>query len=189
MDFNADWRKRSIIRHATKAEIETMIETHYLHKHPAVVPCRLAMLVDSHIVGMIVFAYPPRQTISRYGGMTWELARLWVDDDVPRNGETWLIGRAVKHVRQAHPTVDVLVSYADPAHGHNGLIYRAANWTPDGMTDDERRTPRFDYRVNGKMYSRRSHIPDGATWARVPRVSKHRFIYRLKKQHRAQEAR
>jgi len=48
------------------------------------------------------------------------------------------------------------------------------------MTDDERKTPRFDYEVEGKVYSRRAHVPAGATPARIPRRSKHRFVYHLK---------
>jgi len=80
-----------------------------------------------------------------------------------------------------HPAVKVLVSYADPSAGHAGVIYRAANWTPDGRTDDERKTPRADYAdaVTGKLYSRRGHVPAGVTIKRVARVSKHRFVYRL----------
>jgi len=75
----------------------------------------------------------------------------------------------------------MLVSYADPSAGHSGVIYRAANWKSDGRTDDDRKTPRFDYADanSGKKYSRASHIPIGTDIKRVPRVSKWRFIYSL----------
>jgi len=62
------------------------------------------------IVGVIVFALPPRETMQRYG----------VD---------------IKFIRSNHPQVDALVSYADPSAGHSGTIYRAANWESDGHTD------------------------------------------------------
>ena len=178
-EFDTDWRARSKVEHSTRARLAPMIAAHYLGKWPAVVPCKLAMVIDGHDRGMVVWAYPPRETMKRYGGMTWELARLWIDDGVPKNAETWLIGQAVRHIRKEHPQVKVLVSYADPSANHSGVIYRAANWTEDGMTDQERKTPRFDYLVDGVRYSRKSHVPNGANWERVPRVSKHRFVYRL----------
>ena len=75
----------------------------------------------------------------------------------------------------------MLVSYADPSVGHSGTIYRAANWVQDGRTDQERKTPRFDYAdaITGKKYSRKGHVPNGIEIKRIPRVSKNRFIYQL----------
>ncbi|MGC1687459.1 MAG: hypothetical protein WA734_17670 [Candidatus Acidiferrales bacterium] len=113
-------------------------------------------------------------------GVAWELARLYVMDTEPFNSETWFMSRAIKFIKANHPQVEALVSYADPSAGHSGTIYRAANWEVDGRTDQERKTPRFDYRVEGKTYSRRSHVPDGAKIVRIPRVSKFRYLYRLK---------
>jgi len=135
------------------------------------------------VLGAVVFALPPRETSKRYGGETWELARLWLDDLVPQNAETWLIAQTVRYIRQHYESVKVLVSYADPSVGHTGTVYKAANWIPDGRTDDERKSPRCDYAdvATGKRYSRRSHVPDGVVIKRVARVSKYRFIYRLEK--------
>lgn len=158
-----------------------MIARHYIGKRPGVTVQTIGMYCDDRIVGVIVFALPPRETSKRYGGETWELAHLWVDDVVPTNGETWFISQAVKFVRRNHPTIRCLVSYADPSAGHEGTIYRAANWQDDGRTDDDRASPRVDYRdaETGKHYSRRGHVPEGTELVRVPRVSKPRFIYRL----------
>ena len=167
-----------------------MIKQHYLGRWPGVCVLILAMKRHEKLLGTIVFALPPRETEKRFGGKTWELARLWVDESVPQNAETWLIARAVRYIRQNHPSVKVLVSYADPSAGHAGTIYKAANWIPDGRTDQERKTPRFDYACakTGKRYSRRSHVPVGVTIRRVPRVSKYRYIYRLDKTPVAEEA-
>lgn len=119
--------------------------------------------------------------MKRYGGVTWELARLWIDDSVPANAETFLIARAVRFIRRNRPDVKALVSYADPSAEHSGTIYKAANWIADGRTDDERKTPRFDYAdaATGKRYSRRGHVPEGVEIQRIARVSKFRFFYRL----------
>jgi hypothetical protein len=186
------------IGHGTKTECDWMIRRHYLQKWPGVVTCILVMttakrLVDCYDlyqnhVGCLVFAMPPAQTAIRYGGTTWELARLWIDDALPKNSESWFIGQAVKHVRAKHKEVEYLISYADPAHGHSGIIYKASNWIADGMTDEGRKTPRVDYESGGKHYSRMGHLPKGAEYKLVYRTSKHRFLYRLCPKSKASDA-
>lgn len=179
--FDSTWRAACSVEPITRAAADPMIRSHYIGRWPGVCVCSLALICGNRPVGVIVFALPPRETSKRYGGETWELARLWVDDSIPANAETFLIGRAVRFIRRNHPAVKVLVSYADPSAGHAGTIYKAANWLPDGRTDQERKTPRFDYAdaATGRRYSRRKHVPEGIEIARIPRISKHRFVYRL----------
>lgn len=145
------------------------------------------MVVKGEPLGCIVYAEPPAQSHVRFGGKGFELARLWVDDSVPRNAESWFIAQSVRIVKQKFPELVYLVSYADPTAGHSGTIYRAANWSDDGRTDAGRKTPRCDYVDSaGKKYSRHSHIPDGVQVSRVPRVSKFRYVYWLSKRARKQ---
>lgn len=179
--FDASWRATCSIERVERGEVAHMIQQHYIGRWPGVCVLVLALKRAGVAIGVIVFALPPRETAKRYGGITWELARLWLDDSVPKNAETYLIGRAVRYIRQKHPDVRVLVSYADPSAGHAGTIYKAANWAADGRTDQERKTPRFDYAdaASGKRYSRRGHVPEGVVITRIPRVSKHRFVLRL----------
>ena len=180
--FDASWRATCTVEKVGRSEVGTMIQRHYLGKWPGVCVLLLALKRHGVPIGVVVFALPPRETMKRYGGLTWELARLWVDDTAPNNTETYLIGRACRYVRRHHSEVVALVSYADPSAGHSGVIYRASNWVYDGRTDQERKTPRFDYSDanTGKRYSRRSHVPEGANIAKIPRVSKHRFVMHLK---------
>jgi len=167
---------------ASRIEAEPLVRAHYLKRWPGVVVATLGMWKGPFLVGVIVFALPPRETAKRYRvRVAWELARLYIMDSEPFNSETWFMAKAIKWVRSTFPAVDLLVSYADPSVGHSGIIYKAANWLQDGRTDQERKTPRFDYRVGVKMYSRRSHVPIGAQITRVPRISKFRFTYRLSK--------
>lgn len=151
-----------------------IVENHYLHSMPGVVPCAVGLFVDGVLGGVCVWAIPPRETEARYGGRTWELARLWLLDELPRNSESWFISRAVKHVRKAHPGVEYAVSYADPSAGHRGTIYYASNWRYEGMMDAERKTPRWDYYRNGKRVGRAVHASYGVIEKRR-RMPKHRF--------------
>ncbi len=177
--FDSTWRKLCTVEEVGADYVRPMIQQHYLGKWPGINTCNLVMFAGAFAVGMVVFADAPLQTSTRYGGKTWELARLWVSDSVPRNGETWLIGKAIRHVARNYPDVVCLVSYADPSVGHVGTIYKASNWTFDGMTET-RKTPRCDYvDETGKKYSRAGHIPEGTKVERVPRVSKYRYFFRL----------
>lgn len=183
--FDRSWREVCSIQRVSRSDFDVDImvrQQHYLHRWPGVVTLVLKMWRDSEPLGVVVFALPPRESDKRYGGKAWELARLWVNDGVPKNGETWLLGAAIRYVRQHHPDVKALVSYADPSAGHSGVIYRAGNWQTDGRTDDERKTPRFDYgdARTGKRYSRRGHVPADAEIVRFPRVSKWRYFMRLR---------
>lgn len=180
--FDAALRARCALEHAARGEVSWMVSRHYLGRWPGVVVCTLVLRLDGIGVGTAVFALPPRETATRYGGVCWELARLWVEDSMPRNTETWCIGKALRHVRREHPNVLFLVSYADPSAGHSGVIYRASNWLYDGRTDAGRKTPRKDYRCGGKMYSRMAHLPPGEPYTLVPRVSKYRYVYPLHRQ-------
>jgi hypothetical protein len=183
LHFDSTWRRSCRVEVVQRSDIDSFIKTHYIGRWPGVCVLVLGLKHNGKLRGGIVFALPPRETAKRYGGVTWELARLWIEDKIPSNAETWLIAQAVRHIRKHRPAVQTLVSDADPSVGHQGTVYKAANWVADGRTDDERKTPRFDYAdaVTGKKYSRRSHVPESVTIKRVPRISKHRFIYRMHK--------
>ena len=174
------------VKRCNRMDIDKLVRQHYLACWPGVVMDMFSLLGEGGVpIGAIVYSLPPRETCKRYGVDVWELARLYVIDGTPKNTESWFIARTVRMVRGPM----ALVSYADPSAGHTGTIYRAANWIADGRTDDDRKTPRFDYGVSvdgvSRIYSRRGHVPDGAEIVRIPRVSKPRFVYWLDGTHEA----
>jgi hypothetical protein len=162
-----------------------VLEGHYLHSWPAITMGIVGLIEDTLFVrGVIVFALPPKDTPKRYGvSNCWELARLFIEDCTPKNTESWFIRRAISWVKTAHPEVQCVVSYADPAHGHQGIIYKASNWIRDGMTDEGRKTPRPDYYCEGKKYSRLAHLPVGSKYELVYRTPKFRYVYWMDKTH------
>ena len=180
--FDKKWRKACAIRPCSIAEVDEFIRAHYLKKRPAIILLCLLALCDGDPIGCVVYSAPPREADKRYGGKTWELARLYLLDEVPKNAETWLIGQSVRYIKRYKPEVQFLLSYADPSAGHTGTIYKASNWKQDGRTDDERKSPRCDYydTRTGKKYGRRGNMPLDAVVERRPRVSKWRFFYKLR---------
>lgn len=61
----------------------------------------------------------------------YELTRLVVDRGAPRNSASFLISQSLKLLKEQPCAV---VSYADSAHGHSGIVYQATNWLFTGST-------------------------------------------------------
>ena len=171
-----------------RSVVDWMIQKHYLHKWPGVVTKIFGLVRESKYVGVCVYALPAIQINKRYGGRCWELARLWIDDTMPKNSETWFIAKTIILIRKQNPEIEGLVSFADPSAGHNGTIYKAGNWWADGRQDEERKSPRVDLYLGDRKFSRWDRAFRAAEKAgllrnavkRVPKVSKFRFFYSLR---------
>ena len=61
------------------------------------------------------------------------LTRLWLNDRIPKNSESRVLGIVARLLRK-NTKVKFLVSYADPAHGHRGTVYQGAGWTYTGLS-------------------------------------------------------
>lgn len=63
-----------------------------------------------------------------------ELTRLFSSDNAPKNMESYCIGQSIKYLKENKPEIKILVSFADPSHGHIGYVYQATNWLYTGLT-------------------------------------------------------
>lgn len=63
----------------------------------------------------------------------YELNRLWVSDDCPKNIESRFIGWCLRELRKIRPSL-LLVSYADGSKQHVGKVYQATNWVYTGQS-------------------------------------------------------
>jgi len=91
---------------------------------------------DGSLIGAAIFGQLSTTAWKRYAddeASVVELRRMVVADNCPRNTNTWFMSRALKHLKRAH-NYKICVSYADPAHGHIGIVYQAANWVYAGTT-------------------------------------------------------
>jgi len=73
-----------------------------------------------------------------------ELNRLWIAGDQKSGTASWFLAQCLRDM-----PARIVLSYADTAVGHDGTVYRAANFHYAGWTDMDRKTPRFDYIVPG----------------------------------------
>ena len=60
-------------------------------------------------------------------GATWELRRMAVANDAPKNTPSRFLSVMVRLVKKNHPELRRLISYQDTAV-HAGTIYRASGW-------------------------------------------------------------
>lgn len=141
----------------SKRAAELVVANHYLHRRPPIsfafglwsgADCLHPLAAE--LVGVITFGTPASRHMLLSAcpsdpSCVIELNRLWVHDSQPRNTESWFVARALAMLPPR-----IVLSYADTAQGHAGYVYRALNFYYSGWTDMERKTPRFDYVVEGK---------------------------------------
>ena len=121
-----------------------VVREHYLHRRPPISHA-YGIRRDGQLLGVVTYGVPASRHLQmsacpRDPSAVVELNRLWLDDCLPANSESWFVSRTL---RMLPPRI--VVSYADPVHGHVGYIYRALNFRYAGWTDMDRKTPRFDY--------------------------------------------
>lgn len=165
-----------------KEAMVVCIEKHYLHRKP---PCSIAfgLFLGEELKGIICYGTPSSSTLrtgiagAEYALNVIELTRLWVDDSVPKNGESYLIGNTLKLCGK-----EIIVSYADTSQGHRGTVYQATNWIYTGLS-----AKRTDWVVEGlDLHSQtigdkftaaelREKYGDKFTYKDRPR--KHRYVY------------
>lgn len=110
------------------------VREHYLHRKA---PCSVAFgLFDGdELKGVICYGTPSSAPLRsgiagpEHACNVVELTRLWVCDSVPRNGESYLIGRTVGKAGK-----EIVVSFAEIQQGHVGIVYQATNWIYTGLS-------------------------------------------------------
>lgn len=114
-----------------------------------------------------------------------ELTRLWSPDGMPKNTESKLIKESISLLS---PQVNLIVSFADPSHNHQGTIYQASNFYYCGMSNPNKMLTngkeKFHIRTIGS-YKRRHpelrnvtnlEVMDKYGWRYVESVGKHRYV-------------
>lgn len=178
-------RDKYYIRGITyKEAMGIVVEKHYLHRKA---PCSFSFgLIDRYteeIKGVITYGTPASSTLRKgicgeeEKDNVIELTRLYIDDDVPKNGESFLIGNTLKLIDK-----EVVVSFAEIQQGHLGIVYQATNWIYCGLS-----AKRKDWKVKGinthshtladKYTSIELKEKFGDDFYSVDRPRKHRYIF------------
>lgn len=105
------------------------------------------------------------------------LSRMVIEDEVPRNGASFLLARSLRLLQRQG--WDFAVTYADPVFGHDGHVYVASGWTRMGFGE-----PRAIWRdQEGRQRSRKAGPRtltvaecEAKGWTRTPGEPRPRFI-------------
>jgi hypothetical protein len=172
--------------------MDIVVKEHYLHRKA---PCSSAfgLFLDEKIVGVICYGTPSSAPLrsgiagAENANNVVELTRLWVSDAVPKNGESFLIGRTLKHAGK-----EIVVSFAEINQGHVGVVYQATNWLYTGLS-----AKRTNWVIDGvdkhcqtladKYTAKEIRDKYGDKFSLQPRPRKHRYVYINAKGHRRAE--
>lgn len=98
--------------------------------------------LDGHLHG--VMSYGPsldkRKIQGLVEGTGWneflELNRMAFDEKLPRNSESYCIGKSIRLIRKNAPQVKWIISFADGCSCGDGTIYRASNFVLTGIKEN-----------------------------------------------------
>ena len=166
--------------------MDIVVANHYLHrKCPVSQAFGLVDKRDRRVVGVVTYGVSPSSTLLKgicgpeemYN--VYELNRLWVEDSVPKNGESYLVGNTMKLLDR-----EIIVSFADTLQGHVGYIYQASNFIYTGLSAKFK-----DPKVKGRENQHHATYANGLTNQQVidkfgaenvyfvERPRKHRYIF------------
>lgn len=183
MGFKEDYEIKQI---SYQEAMAIVVERHYLHrKCPVSIAYGLFKVGQPECLGVVTYGVSPSSTLLRgicgpeEAKNVYELNRLWVDDSVPKNGESYLVGNTMKLLDR-----EIIVSFADTSQGHLGVIYQASNFIYTGLSAKFK-----DPKVVGKENMHHATYAHGLTNKEViekfgaenvtfvERPRKHRYIY------------
>lgn len=134
---------------------DLLLNVHYARRLPSI-SYAFGMFRDGNLVGVVTYGRPPaapqRSGVCgpEFAPLVYELNRLCLRDN-RRNEASSLIGASLRLL----PRPIVLISYADPEHGHTGTVYQATNWIYTGRTEK-----RSEWKIRGQEHLHSQTIAD-----------------------------
>lgn len=119
-------------------------EHHYSHKVVNNSKLHFGAFLDGRLHG--VLSYGPSTDKSKIIGLVegtqWnefiELNRMAFDDYLPRNSESYCIGKTLRLIKKNAPQIKWVISFADGCSCGDGTIYRASNFVLTGIKSNSR---------------------------------------------------
>ena len=167
-----------------------LVREHYLHSMPGGTQLAFGVFNGYRLLGAVTLGVGPFNAHRLVEGASpsdcLTLSRLWLSDELPKNSESRVVGVVLRALRRS-TKVRFLLSYADPAAGHVGAIYQAADWIYTGLSNA---MPLYDIGDGQARHSRslahafgthsvRYFQGQGVLIKVIPQSAKHRYIYFL----------
>ena len=142
-----------------------IFDIHYAKRKPSI-SFAYGLYDEDELIGVCTFGSPASPSLCKgiAGVKVIELNRLVLKHN-RKNEASYLVGQSLKLL----PKPKIVVSYADTAQNHTGIVYQATNFLFTGTSK-----PRTDMAGKDGKHSRH-HLGDRTK--RVFRSAKHRYVY------------
>ena len=188
VDLKVDWASHEAAKFACE-------NWHYSKTIPMPPLVKIGVWEDGHYIGVVIFSRGASSNLMKPYGLAHdegcELTRVALTKhsvEVSR-----IVKLAISFLRRSNPRLRLIVSFADPHHGHHGGIYQAGNWIYAGDT-----TPATEYWYKGrrlhnrqvsesgiaKQYGKVTKVPKPSECKAVKLPGKHRYLMPLDKRMR-----
>ena len=167
-----------------KTAIPMIVDNHYMKRIPPI-SVAFGLFKEEKLLGIITYGISASTTLRRgvcgekNADNVYELTRLWISDDAPFNGESFLISQSIQKLDK-----EIIVTYAEIEQGHLGIVYQASNFFYCGLSS------KFtDPRVKGLEHQHHTTYARGLNKQQlaekygeeniyyIDRPRKHRYVY------------
>ncbi len=133
------------IKEITKDQALEMIQKyHYSNTLPKLNKHFVGFYLDGELVGVVTLGWGtrPRHTIQRIFPSLdtkdyFEIGRMCMTEEMPRNSESQMISQLVKWLKDNKPEIKILFTWADGMVGKVGYVYQASNFIYAGYSGGE----------------------------------------------------
>lgn len=183
VDLRLDWCSHEAAKYAVE-------HWHYSKTMPKSKLAKIGVWEDGKFIGCVIFGAPANNNLGKPFNLqhtqVCELVRIALSSHATPVSKIGTI--AIKILKVNQPGIRLIVSFADPEHGHHGGIYQAMNWIYAGSS-----TQADEYIINGKRWHGRalrhqkpSHLTTSEfakkidpNSEKIKGSSKHRYLYPL----------
>ena len=133
------------VKEISKEDALFMIQKyHYSNTLPKLNKCFVGFYLDNRLVGVVTLGWGtrPRHTIKRIFPSLdtkdyFEIGRMCMTDDMPRNSESQMLSQLIKWLKTNYPQIKILFTWADGMLGKVGYVYQASNFIYAGYSIGE----------------------------------------------------
>ena len=118
---------------------------HYSKVMPKLTKISFGGFINNKLEAAVTFGYGvrPYHTINKlFPSLSTkdylEIGKLCLNDDLPKNSESYFLTRTIKLVKAAMPNVKIIYTWADGMMGKPGYIYQACNFLYGGFITTDR---------------------------------------------------
>lgn len=163
---------------------------HYAHRRASAVRSfGLFSKSPNRLVGVVIYGISASHSVEKSicgeeeSRNVYELTRLYVDDGLPKNLESYLVGNTLKLLDK-----ELIISYSDTACNHIGVVYQATNFLYTGLSHGSIDFEEIDENGNrlhnkymfvkyGGAENIRNAMNHNPNIKMIERSRKHRYIY------------